>query len=606
MFPCLSERKKKRNRGSDKIYYTHKLVESVRTEQGPRQRTLLSLGTLDLDQKYWKPLANRIEQLLSGQRCLVPLDEKVEALAQHFTKLLVQKQMAEKNEFQHSEQDFQRVDVNALASSEGKSIGSEHVGLEAMKQLGFFKLFRQLKFKKNMMDIAALLIIGRLVHPSSERELKRYAEQESGLDELLQTDFSHLANNALYETSDILFSHKDRIEQFLRNHSKRLFGLGESIILYDLTNTYFEGDVAFYKKAKHARSKDKRNDRPLVTLGIVVDENGFLKTTRIFEGNISEPKTLMDMVHEIHEQAVGQKPPLALEKPTVVIDAGIASEDNLMTLKDQGFSYIVVSRSKPDEIPDPEFIEIKKGIKVHSFTQDDEVFLHCQSEAKTKKEQAMVNRAREKMEKELSYLRDGLHIKRRLKRYDKALERIGRLRQQHSRVSKGFDIQVKQGGQNAVAITWQFDEKHLGKPYNGTYFLRTDRTDLKDEKIWSLYIMLTTVEDAFRCLKDELGLRPNFHHKPNRIEGHIFITVLAYHLLHFIRYKLNKAGLFHRWKTIRSWLNTHRIQTTRLPKEEGGVIHIRYCTTPTLKQQEVYSALKIINVPLKQRKTTTQ
>ena len=597
--------KEKKNRGSDKIYYTHKLVESLRTEQGPRQRTLLSLGTLDLEQKQWKPLANRIEQLLTGQRCLVPLDENIEALAQHYTKLLVQQQMAEKNEFQHSEQDFQRVDVNALASSEGKSIGSEHVGLEAMKQLGFFKLFRQLKFKKSMMDIAALLIIGRLVHPSSERELKRYAEQESGLDELLQTEFSRLANNALYETSDILFSHKDTIEQFLRNHSKRLFGLGESIILYDLTNTYFEGDVPFYKKAKHARSKDKRNDRPLITLGIVVDENGFLKTTRIFEGNISEPKTLMDMVHEIHGQAVGQKPPLALEKPTVVIDAGIASEHNLMTLKDQGFSYIVVSRSKPDEIPDPDFIEIKKGIKVHGFKQDDETFLHCQSEAKTKKEQAMVIRARQKMEKELSYLRDGLRIKRRLKRYDKVLERIGRLRQQHRRVSKGFDIQVKQSGQNAVAITWQFDEKHLGKPYNGTYFLRTDRTDLKDEKIWYLYIMLTTVEDAFRCLKDELGLRPNFHHKPNRIEGHIFITVLAYHLLHFIRYKLNEAGLFHRWNTIRSWLSTHRIQTTRLPKEEGGVIHIRHCTTPTLKQQEVYSALKIINVPLKQKKTTT-
>jgi transposase len=598
--------KEKRNRGSDKVYYTHKLVESVRTEQGPRQRTLLSLGTLELEQKQWKPLANRIEQLLTGQRSLVPLDENIEALAQHYAKLLVQKQMAEKNEFKQSEHDFQRVDVNALASSEGKSIGSEHVGLEAMKQLGFFKLFRQLKFKKNIMDIAALLIIGRLIHPSSERELKRYTEQESGLDELLQTDFSRLANNALYETSDILFSHKDTIEQFLRNHSKRLFGLGESIILYDLTNTYFEGDVPFCDKAKHARSKDKRNDRPLLTLGIVLDENGFLKTTRIFEGNISEPKTLMDMVHEVHGQAVGQKPPLALEKPTVVIDAGIASEDNLMTLKDQGFSYIVVSRSKPDEIPDPEFIEIKKGIKVHSFKQDDEIFLHCQSEAKTKKEQAMVNRAREKMEKELSYLRDGLRIKRRLKNYDKVLQRIGRLRQQHSRVSKGFDIQVTQGGKNAVALSWQFDEKNLGKPYDGSYFLRTDRNDLNGEKIWSIYIMLTIVEDAFRCLKDELGLRPNFHHKPNRIEGHIFITVLAYHLLHFIRYKLNEAGLFHRWKTIRSWLNTHRIQTTRLPKEEGGVIHIRYCTTPTLKQQEVYSALKIINVPLKQRKTTTQ
>ena len=118
--------------------------------------------------------------------------------------------------------------------------------------------------------------------------------------------------------------------------------------------------------------------------------------------------------------------------------------------------------------------------------------------------------------------------------------------------------------------------------------------------------MLTIVEDAFRYLKDELGLRPNFHHKPDRIEGHLFITVLAYHLMHYIRYKLNEAGLFHRWKTIKSWLNTHRILTTSLPKKDGGVIHIRHCTTPTLKQQEVYSALKITNVPLTQRKTTTQ
>jgi transposase len=582
------------------------LVESVRTEQGPRQRTLLNLGTLDLEQKQWKPLANRIEELLRGQRRLTPLDENIEALAQHFTKLLVQKKIAENNEFKHAEQDFQSVDVNALSSTEGKSIGPEHVGLEAMKQLGFFKLFRQLKFKKKIMDLAALLIIGRLVHPSSERELKRYAEEESGLDELLETDFSYLANNALYETSDVLFYHKNIIEQFLRNHSKKLLGLGESIILYDLTNTYFEGDVPFCDKAKHGRSKEKRNDRPLLTLGIVVDENGFLKTTRVFEGNVSEPKTLITMVHEIHGHAIGQQPLLAIDKPTVVIDAGIASEDNLKTLKGQGFSYIVVSRCKPPEIPPPDFTEIKKGIKVHSFKIDDEIFLHCLSEAKSKKEQSIANRARENMEKELSYLRDGLSIKRRLKKYDKVLERIGRLRQRHSRVSKGFDIEVKQRGENAVHVTWQFDEKKLSKPYDGTYFLRTDRNDLDDEKIWSIYIMLTIVEDAFRCLKDELGLRPNFHHKSARIEGHLFITVLAYHLLHYIRYKLNEAGLFHRWKTIKSWLNTHRRLTTSLPKKDGGVIHLRHCTTPTLKQQEVYSALKITNVPLRQRKTTTQ
>ncbi|MDZ7697736.1 MAG: transposase [Deltaproteobacteria bacterium] len=209
------------------------------------------------------------------------------------------------------------------------------------------------------------------------------------------------------------------------------------------------------------------------------------------------------------------------------------------------------------------------------------------------------------MEAGLSYLREGLSIKRRLKKYDKVLERIGRLRQQNSRVSKGFDIQVKQKGNKAVDIIWTFDETHLSKPYRGTYFLRTDRHDLDDARIWSIYVMLTIVEDAFRCLKSELGLRPNFHHKPDRIEGHLFVTVLAYHLLHYIRYKLNDAGLFHRWPTIKSWLNTHRITTTNLPKKEGGVIHVRYCTTPTLKQQEVYSALKITGVPMRQKKVTT-
>jgi transposase len=386
--------KEKRNKSSNKIYYTHRLVESVRTEQGPRQRTILNLGTLDLKQKHWKPLADRIEELLIGQRRLTPLGENLEALAQHFAKLLVKKKMAENNEFKLSEQDFQSVDVNAISSSEGKSMGPEHVGLEAMKQLGFFKLFRQLKFERRTMHLAALLIIGRLVHPSSERELKRYAEQESGLDELLEADFSQLANNALYETSDALIFHKDTIEQFLRNHSKKLLGLGESIILYDLTNTYFEGDVPFCDKAKRGRSKDKRNDRPLVTLGIVVDEKGFLKTTRVFEGNISEPKTLMNMVHEIHGHAIGQQPLLPIEKPTVVIDAGIASQDNLTTLREQGFSYIVVSRSKPPEIPLPDFTEIKKGIKVHSFKIEDEFFLHCLSEAKTNRKTTLVSTRR--------------------------------------------------------------------------------------------------------------------------------------------------------------------------------------------------------------------
>ena len=217
----------------------------------------------------------------------------------------------------------------------------------------------------------------------------------------------------------------------------------------------------------------------------------------------------------------------------------------------------------------------------------------------------MVAKARTAMEQELKKLRDGLSKKGCLKTYPKVLERIGRLRQRYSRVSKAFTITVKEQKSKATQITWEFDESKLGKPYDGSYFLRTDRTELSNKQLWSTYVMLTFVEDAFRCLKSELGLRPIHHSKPDRIEGHLFISVLAYHLLNYNRHRIQKAGLNHRWPTIRSWLETHELLTTNLPKEGGGVIHLRYCTIPTLKQQQIYKALRITSTPLRCKKIET-
>lgn len=597
---------KKKNKNSNKIYYTHKLVESIRTSSGPRQRTVLNLGTLELDQDKWKDLANRIEEITIGQKRLLNADEEVERLARHYASLLAQQQVAEKAEQSSQEPDFQSLDVNELSSSEAKSIGPEHLGLAAMKQLGFFKLFQDLEFGPNQIDWAVLSVVGRLIHPSSENELKRYAMQESGLDELLGTSFARIGQNSLYEISDLLLEHKHAIEQFLRSNTKKILDLSESIILYDLTNTHFEGSALGCDKAKHGQNKQKRNDRPQVTVGFVVDQHGFLKKSHVFNGNVSEPSTLMEMVQDMHHKAKGEQLPLPVDKPTVVLDAGIASEENLKTLQEQGFSYVVVSRSRPKDIPEQGFAEIKPGIKVRSFMQGQELFLHCLSEAKTKKEQAMLLKAKDNMEQELGKLREGLGQKRRLKRYNKVLERIGKLRKRYSRASKGFKINVQQEGNNAVDITWSFDENKLSKPYDGTYFLRTDRTDLDSETIWQIYVMLTTVEDSFQYLKSDLGLRPNFHQKGKRIEGHIFITVLAYHLLQWIQYKLSQAGLNHRWSTIHAWLRTQRLLTSSLPREEGGVIHVRHCTTATCKQAEIYSALGVSNQPLKPKKTVTQ
>lgn len=593
---------RKKNPNSPKVFISHRLIESVRTPRGPRQRVVINLGQLDLPKENWKELANRIEDFLSGyEGSTVPISAGIETLARHYTKQILRKQRSEKKESNilEDEQDFRTIDVNAVSSSEGRSVGPEHTGLEAMKALGFFDLFRQLGFTDDESNLATLQIVGRLVHPGSERELRRYAKEQSALDELLGADFSYVGHNMLYRNSDLLFKHKEPIERFLRMRSREIFSLGETIILYDLTNTYFSGNAAGYKKAKRGRSKQKRSDRPLVTLGIVLDEQGFIKCSRIFDGNVGEPLTLVDMINDIHSQVSSETPPLLVTKPTIVMDAGIASEDNLNLVREHGFSYIVVSRSRPEHIEDGSFEEIKEGIKAKEMRIGNETYLHCISDGKMKKEQAIVNKARDAMEQEIAYLSDGLTMNRRLKSYPKVLERIGRLRQRYSRVSKGFSIDVKERKGKAVKITWSFDPLKLGKPYDGSYFIRTDRMDLSKDEIWSLYIMLTSVEDAFRCLKGELGLRPIHHSKPDRIEGHLFISILAYHLLNYIQQHLRKAGINHRWDTVRSLLQTHIALSTHLPTADGEMVHLRYCSIPTPKQVEVYSALKITSVPLK-------
>ena len=592
----------KKNPGSDKVFISHRLLQSIRTPRGPRQKAVMNLGKLDLAKEKWKELANRIEEITYGQQTrLIDYPQEIEALAQHYAQLLTRKQLAEKKHHQSKREDqgFERINVNAVSSSGNKRIGPEHVGIEAMKALGFFDLFKQLGFTQMQSDLAALLIVGRYIHPSSERELRRYAKEQSAIDELLETSFLPSGNNALYRTSDLLFKNKAKIERFLRMRSKELFSLKETIILYDLTNTYFTGQAPGYKRG---RSKQKRNDCPLVTMGLILDEKGFVKGSRIFEGNVSEPSTLLSMVETMHEHTKKETPPLFITKPTVVMDAGIASKENIALLTLKGFSYIVVSRSKPENITYDSFTEIKGGVKAHSIRQGDEVFLHCISEGKTKKENSILTKARDRMEQELKNLIQGLRKKGCLKSYPKILERIGRIREHYSRVSQGYSITVKEHKGKATEISWQFDKSKLVKPYDGTYFLQTDRADLSNKSIWLLYGMLTSIEDAFRCLKSELGLRPIHHSKSDRVDGHLFISVLAYHLLQYNRWHLQKAGINHRWPTIRSLLETHELLTTTLPKEDGGVIHLRYCTIPTLKQQEIYKALKITSIPLKRKK----
>lgn len=592
-------------------YIQHQLIESIRTPAGPRQRLVLNLGFLDLHPDKWKELANTIENEVHKQPRLFVTDPQIEKLAKHYAKVIVREKLNKESERVAGDKaadrlsaDYQTVDVNSVNSSEVRKIGAEHVVLAQMREYKFDKMLKELGFTDNQLNYAKILIAGRLVHPSSERETARWANEDSAILELLQAKIN-VYDTALHRTAVLLWEQHDRIEQRLSQAAREIFGLKETIILYDLTNTYFEGSKKGSKIANHAKSKDKRNDRPLITLALTLDAQGFPKQSKVYEGNISEPSTLERMLDELSNVVDG----FNCQK-TIVIDAGIATEDNLQIIKRKQFKYLAVSRKKSygddfwqgSQEQQIKLSDKKTRLRVKLVTTKKELYLLCHSEAKEAKEKAILERRLKKFEEGLNGINKGLKKKRTHKKYDKIIERIGRLKEKYS-VGSLYDIEVKQ--QKGVATKIIFSKNPNGKAKEkrvGEYVIRTNRLDLIEEEISKIHRTLTTVEDSFRSMKSELGLRPNYHKRDDTSTAHIFITVIAYHIIAGILKKLRTNGINYSWRTIRNTLSTQVRVTTSFNTEDKATIHIRTTTAPTLKQSDIYSKLGLVQKPIQQVK----
>jgi len=585
----------KKNKSSTKIYECQQLVESIRTEKGVRQKLLLSLGRLSLPKEKLARLAKCIEKIIQGQQSLIKEDPEIEELARKYAQ-----QFIEKHAIDIETTNFETVDIQSLQNHRVRHIGGEYLGVAFFNKLDLHQCLKACGFTKRQIEIAMLLIIGRLVHPGSERHLHRWAQHLSGLDELIDTDFNRLSLNSLYKVCDLLYEQREEIEAHLRTKENDLFSLDETIILYDLTNTYFEGRAASNPKAKFGRSKEKRSDCRLLTLGLVIDSRGFPKTSQIFSGNQSEPETLLKMVN-----ALRKKDPTDNQKPTVVIDAGIATDDNLKKLK-RHYHYNAVSRKKIDPPDTDDCIVIKETkqnkVEAKRITSDNEIFLYCKSNLKQQKEQSMQGRFEQNFKEQLTLLSKSIHKKGCTKRYDKVLERIGRLKEKYKQIARFYQIHVEEKDGLACRITWDYLKEQSDKRFSGAYFLRTDRFDLSEKDIWSIYIMLTQLEDAFRSLKSELLMRPVFHQKENRSDAHIFITLLAYHLLHSIRSILKQSGINMSWLQIRDRMSTQCRLTNRIKTKEGHTLFIRKSSEPEDFHKTIYDSLGLDHVPCKTKR----
>ncbi len=590
-------------------YYTYRLVESERTKKGVRQRTIINLGTgFSLPREQWPELASRIQQIISGEELLFGLPQEIEEMAQNYAAQIIQSQSKSEN----NQPDYREVDIDSLEMLRPRSVGCEHVALEAFNSLKLGEHLKTLGFNGPQLAAATGTIIGRMCYPTSELATHYWLQNISGLGELIDYDFSKLTLYKMYTISDQLVKNKEAIEKYLYIQEKQLFGFQETITLYDLTNTYFEGQSKANKLEKNGHSKEKRSDCPLVTLALMLDSSGFPKSSQVYEGNVSEPATLEKMIKGLERK--GKTPGIFKpQKATIVMDAGIAAEENLEWLKDNKYPYIVVSRKRHRQFDEDEAVVVKQDkdctVKAQKVidSENDEVLLYCHSTQREKKEQAINDRFTERFEDALKHLEAGLHIKRRLKKYDKVLEKIGRLKQKYSKASKLYKIDVtkdKKSG-NAVKINWiRKAEPDTKDGFPGVYCLRTSHQDLDEDTLWGTYIMLTDLEAVFRSLKSELGMRPVFHQVAERVTGHLFISVLAYHLVHSIRYRLKKVDIDTSWSGLRKQLAGQNRITISMQSKNDEIVHVRKSTRPEPRQQKIYSALGICSHPGKTTKRT--
>ena len=477
-----------------------------------------------------------------------------------------------------------------------RSVGVEQIGLWAMRQVEFAELLRELGLSSPIRAAILGVIIGRMAAPGSELAAYRWLGQQSGLGELLDVDFQRLPLMTLYRASDALMKYRDIIERTLFNRLHDLLGLNITVTLYDLTNTYFEGAAAANPKAKRGRSKQKRCDCPLVTLGLVLDGSGFVRRSETFEGNVSEGQTLEGMLSDLGA------PTGAL----VVMDAGIATEANLSWLGEHGYRYLVVSRERARQFEAETAIPIKTAARttVHLQRVDDpdnkEVRLYCYSEQREEKEQGINRRLCERFEAGLKHIADGLSKPRTEKRLDKLHERIGRLKEKSKGIGQHYDIELLPdvSGKKAAELRWtKQPQAGTRLTHPGVYCLRSNQCDWDSERLWRTYIMLTDLEAVFRSFKSELGLRPVYHHIEIRVDGHLFITVLAYQFVQIIRKHLQEHGIQGRWSSLREILSVQQRVTASFQRANGGALHIRKATRPEPELAAIYQALNLDPLP---------
>jgi len=596
---------------TEKLSGYYRLVESYRNgDNRICHHTILNVGFMeDVSAEQLNKIQKQLTERYERKQSLFEQehdDVLVKKYVEEFWQRIVE---SNKLDIAGSEKLSRMVNADTLQHSNVREIGAENIAYQTWDKLQLTSLLLSQGFTHEQAMLAATQVISRAVYPASELKTTRWIIENSAVCELTGADIDSITKDKLYQSALHLYKVKDQLEKHLSNRTNELFDLEDKIILYDLTNTYFEGEKRNSTLAKFGRSKEKRSDAKLVVLALVVNIEGFIKYSSILEGNIADCNTLSAMIEKLASHTCGGP-------AVVVLDAGIATEENLKLIQAKGYKYLCVSRSKlkdyqsvPNRLTVLMDTKSNQTIRLRAVTSEKntDYYLEVKSPAKEKKEEGMKLQFEKRFEEALQKIHNALQGKGGVKKSDKVHQRIGRAKEKYPSVQRYYLIEVSSDEKTnlATAITWKKDQtKHDEKNESlGIYFLRTNLKVQDELVVWNIYNTIREIENVFRTLKTDLDLRPIYHKNDDATMAHLHLGILAYWLVNTVRYQLKNNGITSCWKEIVRIGNTQKVITTSGTNNYDKIITTRKCSQPNDNLKNIYTALKTKHKPFTKRKS---
>ena len=595
-------------------YTYYRLCESYREADGRvKQRTVLGLGELpdfptEADRKELADLLTSMINEGVGKLCDKPY--LYEAALGFYGKWLDEKKEARERADRLAEEARRKAEeakeikvsikLRSLHPEMARAVGAEHVCHTTLQRLGIESFLKGLGWSKERIDIALMQIIARAVYPYSEFKTAKYIRENSAVCEMFGLNPDRITKDTLYKGSHDLYKVHREMEDYLHKRVCTMFDIEDRILLFDLTNTYFEGKMEDSKLCRRGRSKEKRDDCKIVVLAAVVNTDGLLVRTEIFEGNRQDVTTLEAVIGSLEEN-------LDTCNHLVVMDAGFRSAANLQWLKDHGYDYITVMRSSGAKytvegpvrtISDNKNQEIRlQKARVEGVT---DTVLLVDSDARIAKERSMYNLFVGRYELGLDKIKAGIEG-RGTKKRDKVQNRLGRLDAKYAGMRRLYDINFTYNDKDvATGMTWSrnAEEDEAMRMMHGKYLLQTTLDEKDEENIWTYYNVIRTVEETFKTLKSDLDIRPVYHKTDEASKAHLNLAVLAYWVVSTTKYMLKKKGINVRWEELLRIMSTQQRVTMVAEQDNGHLVKVRRSTTPESKLAEIQEALGITPHPV--------